>query len=134
MSGRDTDFDTHFQPRERIGRFPRVALRQRSSDHPMVMFAMLVSAGFVSMALMMPASSAGLPVPGAPAKIAVAQDAGKADRLVRSSDVDQNCDGQAWGAESEACLAAIAKANGRTDKPVRMVAADDLVKTTPNVF
>jgi hypothetical protein len=131
MSGRDTDFDTQFQPRERIG---RLALRQRSSDHPMVMFAMLVSAGFVSMALMMPASSAGLPVPGAPAKIAAAGDAGKADRVVPQSGVDRNCDGQAWGAESEACLSAIAKANGRADKPVRMVAADDLVKTTPNVF
>src|SRR5262245_51998318 len=134
MSGRAThaDFDTHFQPRERIGRLPRVALRQRSSDHPMVMFAMLVSAGFVSMALMLPASGAGIPAPRAPAEVAI-KDTGKSDRLVPLADVESRCGGQTWGAEDEACLAAIAKASGRADRPVRMVAADDLVKSTPNV-
>jgi hypothetical protein len=136
MSGRaiHLNFDTNLRPRERQGRLPRVALRQRSSDHPMVMFAMLVAAGFVSMALMMPATVAALPAePGAPAKIAKRDASDKGDRL-QLSDLERSCGGQTWGAEDETCLAAIAKASGRAGKPVRMVAADGLARTTPNIF
>ena len=46
-----TQFGRHLQPRERFARFPQLALRQRSNDHPMVMFSVIVATAFLSMAL-----------------------------------------------------------------------------------
>lgn len=130
-------FEERFQAPERHGRFPRIALRQRSADHPMIMFAMLVSAAFVSMALMMPASGA---VPaktnGAPAKIAdQLRETGKAARLPLMLETDRVCQGQAWGAESEDCLLVIARGGGKADaRKIRMIANAEPLKTTPNIF
>jgi hypothetical protein len=126
-----------FHAQERLGRFPRIALRQRSSDHPMVMFAMLVSAAFVSMALMMPASSAVVAKPsGAPVKIADQfRETGKASRLPSMTDAGQACHGQSWGAESEECLVVIARESGKTEaRNIRMIANAEPLKTVPNVF
>ena len=122
---------------ERLGRFPRIALRQRSSDHPMVMFAMLVSAAFVSMALMMPASSAVVAKPsGAPVKIADQfRETGKTSRLPPMTDAGWACHGQAWGTESEECLVAIAQESGKMEaRKIRMIANAEPLKTVPNVF
>lgn len=126
-----------FHAPERYDRFPRIALRERSADHPMVMFAMLVSAAFVSMALMMPASSAVLAKPNrAPVKIADQfPETGRTSRLPPMSDTDRACQGQAWGAESEECLVVIARESGKTEeRKIRMIANAEPLKTVPNVF
>ena len=34
----DKEFDRNLMPRERHRGFPRLALRQRSADHPMILF------------------------------------------------------------------------------------------------
>jgi hypothetical protein len=103
----------------------------------MVMFAMLVSAAFVSMALMMPASSAVVAKPnGAPAKVAGQfNETGKTPRLPPRTDADRACQGQAWSTESEECLVAIARESGVTEaRKVRMIANAEPLKTVPNVF
>lgn len=131
------ELDRKFRAAERYIRFPRVALRQRSNDHPMIMFALLVSAAFVSMALMMPASGAVLAKPdGAPAKIAEKfGGAGKTFRLAPMSETDRLCRGQAWGSQSEACLVAIARESGKiVTSKVRMIANAEPLRTTPNMF
>ena len=131
-----SEFDHNSKVQERHGRFPRIALRERSADHPMIMFAMLVSAAFVSMALMMPASGAVLAKPsGAPVKIADQfRETGKTSR-VPMSDTDRACHGQAWGAESEECLVIIARESGKTEaRKIRMIANAEPLKTIPNVF
>lgn len=126
------EFDRHLQPRERG--FPQLALRRRASDHPMVMFAVIVAAAFASMALV---SSPGLASVSfskpAPAKVTGVATA-KADRLpLRETDVA--CKGQAWGAESEACLVAIARQAGKHDmRSIRLVAIAELATTAPNIF
>lgn len=126
-----------FHAPERHGRFPRIALRERSADHPMVMFAMLVAVGFVSMALMMPASGAVLAKPtGAPQKIAdQSRETGKTSRLPPMSDTDRACQGQAWSAESEECLVVIARESGKAEtRKIRMIANAEPLTTVPNVF
>lgn len=103
----------------------------------MVMFAMLVSAGFVSMALMMPASGAVVAKPsGAPVKIADQFDeAGKTSRLRPMTDADRACQGQAWSTESEECLVAIARESGVAEaRKIRMIANAEPLNTVPNVF
>lgn len=103
----------------------------------MVMFAMLVSAAFVSMALMMPASGAVPAKPNrAPVKIAdQSHETGKSSRLPPMSDTDRACQGQAWGAESEECLVVIARESGkREERKIRMIANAEPLKTVPNVF
>ena len=130
-------FDGNFQVPERHGRFPRIALRQRSSDHPMIMFATLVSVGFASMALMMPAAGAAMEeLSGAPVKIAdTLRDTGKTARLAPMSPTDRACWGQAWGTENQECLLAIAKEAGRTEmRKVRMIANAEPLRTVPNIF
>ncbi len=103
----------------------------------MIMFAMLVSASFASMALMMPASGAvSTKADDAPAKLAdQARDMDKTGRLRPVSDTDRVCQGQAWGAENETCLLVIAKENGKAEqRRIRMIANATPLKSTPNVF
>ncbi len=45
-----TEFDRVFTPRERNRIWPRLALRRRSADHPMAMFAVVAGAALISMA------------------------------------------------------------------------------------
>jgi hypothetical protein len=139
MSGRMKvqAFDAKLQTPERHGRFPRIALRQRSKDHPMIMFAMLVSSAFASMVLMMPASGAVFTKPDdAPVRLAdQSRDTDKTERLRPMSDTDRICHGQAWGAENETCLLVIAKENGKAEqRKIRMIANAAPLRTTPNVF
>lgn len=125
-----------FHAPERHGLFPRVTLRERSADHPMVMFAMLVLAAFVSMALMVPSSSTVVAKPGGgPIKIADQfRETGKTLHLPQMTDADRACHGQAWSAESEECLVVIAREGGKTDARIRMIANAEPLKTVPNVF
>ncbi len=124
------------RPPETRGRFPRIALRERSNDHPMAMFATLVTAAFLSMAVMAPANAILAAPDAAPSKLADrVNDSGKTSRLPPPANVGRACHGQAWGAETEDCLLAILKGSGRNEaRRIRLVASADPLRTTPNMF
>ena len=122
----------HGDPRARTGFMPRLALRRRSSDHPMVLFALVTGVSLGAMAF----ASATAPTPaGAPIRgIEDSGAASKQDRL-RMTPKEVACRGQAWGAESDECLTMIARESGRsTDLKVRRLASAEPVDTTPNIF
>src|SRR5262245_61285619 len=120
----DKEFDRNLRPRERHRGFPKLALRQRSADHPMIMFFIVVAAAFTAMAVV-PSSGSAFALFRAPA-VASAPALGSAEfdaRHVGLSEIEIACHGQGWGAESAACLATIARESGRTgSRPVRVIA------------
>ena len=129
------EFDRHLQPRERS--FPQLALRRRTSDHPMVMFAVVVAAGFAAMALV-PSSGPAFASIGIssrpPAKFTGEPNTTpKADRI-SFSETDLACNGQAWGAESEECLVVIARLSGKETRAIRLVAIAEADTNAPNIF
>lgn len=103
---------------------PKLALRRRSSDHPMAMFALASGMALMSMAF---ASASGSAVAGLGQPAIVAgevETSQKQDRLPVSPK-ETACHGQAWGAESDECLVMIAREAGRsTDFKVRKLAGD----------
>jgi len=118
-------------PRSRHALLPRLALRRRSADHPMVMFALITGTSLGAMAfasatppLMLEAPRGGIEQTGA---------SPKQDRL-RMRPAEIACDGQAWGAESDDCLVMIAQEAGRDDAKVRRLASAAPLETTPNIF
>ena len=124
------EVNREFQVWKQHGRFPSIALRARSNDHPMAMFAMLVTAAFLSMALMAPAGAIFAPRDHE----ARVQESGKSYRLP-PVDAGRACRGQAWGAETETCVLAIIRESGKNDTHrVRMIASAEPIHTTPNVF
>ncbi|CAG1013650.1 MAG: hypothetical protein F9K19_25845 [Rhizobiaceae bacterium] len=113
---------------------PEIALRRRSAEHPMMMFAVIVTAAFASMAAMSYQAPAVAAVPGAPAKIAdVQRTTAKADRLP-SSEAERACRGQAWGSETPDCLVMIAREAGKADNRIRLIAAAEPNRDAPNIF
>lgn len=113
---------------------PEIALRRRSHEHPMAMFAVIVTAAFVSMAAFSAQGSAVAAVPGAPARIAdVGRTTAKTDRLP-ASEAERACRGQAWGSESLDCLVMIARESGRADNQIRLIAAAEPNRAAPNIF
>ncbi|BCG92549.1 hypothetical protein [Mesorhizobium sp. 131-2-1] len=122
------------QAPERNDRRPKLALRQRASDHPMAMFMAIGTLAFAGM-FFTPAAGpafaslnppAGV-VEGAPTTI-------KTGRLPMPQ-IDFACKGQAWGAESADCLRAIAEQSGKhRERAVRMIANAAPLTNTPNVF
>ncbi|MDX8435459.1 MULTISPECIES: hypothetical protein [Mesorhizobium] len=122
------------QAPERSDRRPKLALRQRASDHPMAMFMAIGAIAFAGM-FFTPAAGpafasfdppAGV-VDGAPTTI-------KTGRLPMPQ-IDFACKGQAWGAESADCLRAIAEQSGKhRERAVRMIANAAPLTSTPNVF
>ena len=132
------EFDRNLQPRERHRGVPKLALRQRSSDHPMGMFFVIVATAFAAMAVVPPSGSAfaSLGVT-AIARAPLPEEGGttaKTSRL-RMSESDIACRGQAWGAESESCLAVIAKESGKGGaRKIRTVASAEPETSTPNIF
>lgn len=124
-----THFDSHLLPRERHFAIPRIALRQRSADHPMVMFFVIVMTTFVAAAMVSPSGTALASFGGQPSAGAAA----KGPRL-SMSETDIACSGQAWSVESEACLTAIARESGMEEsRKVRLIAAAPQAGT-PNIF
>jgi hypothetical protein len=117
-------------PRARHAFLPRLALRRRSADHPMVMFALITGTSLGVMAF----ASAPPPVLETP-RGGVEQTGAspKQDRL-RMRPAEIACDGQAWGAESDDCLVMIAREAGRDDVKVRRLASAAPLETTPNIF
>lgn len=123
----DKEFDRNLSPRERNRGFPKIALRQRSADHPMIMFFLVVAAAFTAMAVV-PPSGAAFASFGAQAAVSVpavqpASSEADAPKNVGLSETEIACHGQAWGAQSSECLAMIAKESGRTDgRTIRVIA------------
>lgn len=117
----EKDFDRNLRPRERHRGFPRLALRQRSAEHPLIMFFLVVAAAFTAMAVVPPSGAAFASFKASAASSGPAS--AEAPRSVGLSEIDIACHGQAWGAESAECLAMIAKESGRVDgRKVRVVA------------
>lgn len=117
-------------------------LRERSDEHPMAMFAMIVTAAFVTFAMLPSTQSAFASTPArtqtladvlrTPADDGVRTTA-KTSRLPAASEMAKACEGQAWGDESLECLLVIAREGGK-EGSLRMIADAAPVRTTPNVF
>lgn len=129
-----TDFEIQLKPRERHGRFPRVALRRRSSDHPMVMFAIVVGAAFASMAFV-PTAGPAFATFSAPMKLN--EDVRTTAKLARIpfKETDIVCRGQEWTNESDACMRVMADESGAdVNRKVRKLANAEPNTTAPNIF
>jgi hypothetical protein len=123
----ERDFDRNLRPRERHRGFPKLALRRRSADHPMIMFFLVVVAAFMAMALVPPSGAAfasfGISAAHSVSAIGSATAAVDTRGGARLSEIEIVCHGQPWGAETAECLATIAKDSGRTDgRQVRVIA------------
>lgn len=127
------DFDNNLRPRHGF-----LALRKRSADHPMAMFAIIASVAFASMVIV-PTSGTAFASLGPVAGPAVKQAEGnrttaKTDRMP-TSETDIACRGQAWGSESTGCLAVIEKESGKGEmRKIRVIADANGPSATPNVF
>jgi len=119
----EKDFDRNLRPRERHRGFPKLALRQRSSDHPMIMFFIIVMTAFAAMTLVPPSGAAFASFAISSSSTAASPAKTEPVANVGLSDIEIACQGQAWGAESAECLAKIAKDSGRPDgRKVRVIA------------
>jgi hypothetical protein len=117
----EKEFDRNLRPRERHRGFPKLALRQRSAEHPMIMFFLVVAAAFTAMAVVPPsgAAFATFEVPAVESASATVD----ALRNVSLSEIEIACHGQVWGAENAECLAAIARESGRASgHTIRVIA------------
>ena len=128
------DLDRRFEPRDRKRFVPRLSLRRRSADHPMVMFSIVAAVALTTMAFV-PTSGPVLVSFNEPTNITEGvQTTEKTSRLPQR-ETDIACRGQAWGAESETCLAQIAKEAGKNENfRVRKLAAAEPLSSTPNIF
>lgn len=118
----EKEFDRNFRPRERHRGLPKLALRQRSAEHPMVMFFLIVAIAFAAMALVPPSGAAFAFLGSSPAISAPAL--GSETPAASGSGLSETgiaCHGQAWGAESAQCLAVIGKEGG-VSRVVRVIA------------
>lgn len=126
--------ERRFQAPERGDRRPKLALRQRSSDHPMAMYMVLAGCAFFGMAIsptVGPAFASLTP----PAKIVVGEATTIKTARLPMPEIDFACKGQSWGAESMDCLRAIAEQSGtQKTRAIRMIANVAPTATSPNVF
>ncbi len=122
--------------------FGKTKLRERTDEHPMAMFAVIVSAAFVTFAVLPSTQSAFASTPAPTLTLAdvlrKSDDDGvrttaKTGRLPAATETARACEGQAWGDESLECLLVIAREGGK-EGSLRMVADAEPVRTTPNVF
>ncbi|TIT75584.1 MAG: hypothetical protein E5W57_22005 [Mesorhizobium sp.] len=119
---------------ERNDRRPKLALRQRASDHPMAMFMLLGATAFTSMVLA-PAAGPAFASINPPANVVVGAPTTLKTARLPQPQVDFACKGQNWGAESPECLRAIAEQSGQhRAHAVRMIANAAPLTNTPNVF
>ncbi|QKD01571.1 hypothetical protein [Mesorhizobium loti] len=126
--------ERRLQAPARADRRPKLALRQRASDHPMAMFMALAACAFIGMALtptVGPAFASLNPpanvVDGAPTTIKTAR--------LPVPETYFACKGQNWGAESVDCLRAIAEQSGtHKARAIRMIANAAPLTNTPNIF
>jgi hypothetical protein len=113
---------------------PKLQLRRRSDEHPMAMFGAIVSVAFISMALL--PNEAPAYAPATASMIAGHADEQSTDMMARlpTSQKEEACKGQVWGGESEECLIVISREAGKDGRRIRMVMADQIDTSTPNVF
>jgi hypothetical protein len=101
----------------------KLALRQRSSDHPMVMFALASGMALMSMAFASASGSAVIGLGQPMIESGEVNSTQKQDRLP-AGPIEAACHGQTWGAESSECLVMIAREAGRgADFKVRKLAS-----------
>ncbi|MBN9216351.1 MAG: hypothetical protein J0I79_00205 [Mesorhizobium sp.] len=129
-----TRSERRLQAPERADRRPKLALRQRASDHPMAMFMALAACAFAGMAFT-PTVGPAFASLNPPANIADgAMTTTRTARLPMPA-IDFACKGQAWGAESVDCLRAIAEQSGsHKARAIRMIANAAPLTNTPNIF
>ncbi|MER9015136.1 hypothetical protein [Mesorhizobium sp. M0898] len=127
-----TDTDLRQQGSQRNHRRPKLALRQRASDHPMAMFMLLAAAAFAGMALT-PTVGPAFASLNPPANLIDGATTTTKTARLPIPEIDFACKGQAWGAESLDCLRVIAAQSGKA-RPVRMIANAAPLADTPNVF
>ena len=129
-----TSGESRLQASERNDRRPKLALRQRASDHPMAMFMVLAACAFIGMAFT-PTIGPAFASLNPPANlIDGAQTTTRTARLPVPV-TDFACKGQAWGAESIDCLRAIAEQSGtHKSRAIRMIATAAPLADTPNIF
>lgn len=124
--------DRRLQAPERNDRRPKLALRQRASDHPMAMFSVLGASALTAM-LLLPTTGPAFASLHPPANIIDgAQTTTRTSRLPMPA-IDFACKGQAWGAETRDCLRVIAEQSG-TRRAIRMIANAGPQANTPNTF
>lgn len=134
-----TETETHTE------QLPILALRKRSAQHPMAMFAMMATVAFGTMALIPVTGTAFASLGVKPMERApivdtwsFAQDVKTTEKGARVASLSQTeiaCAGQAWGEESAECLSVMGRESGRSDnRAIRMIAESQQVGTTPNIF
>ncbi|MBD0413804.1 hypothetical protein [Oryzicola mucosus] len=113
---------------------PRLALRRRSHEHPLAMFAIFALGAFVAI-LLTPVAGPGLISPAASDTISNALREKKKDASVPSH-TDLACEGQAWGAEAGECLVAILQETGTAAKRerIRLIQPAKPDQSRPNIF
>jgi hypothetical protein len=125
--------DHRLQAPERNDRRPKLALRQRASDHPMVMFTVLAACAFVGM-VSVPTVGPAFASLNPPANVVDGASTTIKTARLPAPEVDFACKGQSWGAETADCLRVIAEQSGaRKGRAVRMIANTERLNT-PNVF
>ncbi|TGQ67469.1 hypothetical protein EN829_024190 [Mesorhizobium sp. M00.F.Ca.ET.186.01.1.1] len=123
-----------FQAPERADRRPKLALRQRASDHPMAMFMALAVCAFAGMAFT-PTVGPAFASLNPPANIVDGASTTTRTARLPMPTIDFACKGQAWGAESVDCLRAIAEQSGaHKERAIRMIANAAPLTNTPNIF
>ena len=112
----------------------KLALRQRASDHPVVMFSML-GACALAVLFLTPASGPAFASLNPPANVVEGAPTTIKTARLPVPEIDFACKGQAWGAESAECLRVIAAQSGvHKARAIRMIANAAPLTTTPNVF
>jgi hypothetical protein len=113
---------------------PNPKSRRRGADHPVAIAAGLGAAILAAMALTPAVGPAFASLGPSAGIVEGARTTATTSRLPVPA-VDFACKGQAWGAEGEDCLRAIAEQSGiRRGRTVRMIAPAPPRTDTPNVF
>ncbi len=129
-----TSSDRRLQAPERADRRPKLALRQRATDHPMAMFLALAACAFAGMAFA-PTVGPAFASLNPPANVVEGALTTTKTARLPMPEVDFACKGQAWGAESVDCLRAIAEQSGTHKvRSIRMIANAPPLTTTRNIL
>lgn len=119
---------------ERSDRRPKLALRQRASDHPMAMFMLIGSCAVISM-VAAPASGPAFASLNPPANVVQGAPTTLKTARLPEPEINFACKGQSWGAESVVCLRAIAEQSGQhRARAIRMIANAAPLTNVPNIF
>ncbi|RWA67221.1 hypothetical protein [Mesorhizobium sp.] len=119
---------------ERNDRRPKLALRQRASDHPMAMFMLIGACAFLIM-VAAPAAGPAFASINPPANVVEGAPTTLKTARLPQPQVEFACKGQNWGAENAECLRAIAEQSGQhRARAVRMIANAAPLTNTPNIF